>query len=92
MSNTRVELGGMSANKIRDNLKLRTRSVFPTWRSSVSPVAKLGRDGELPLASDLHAHDPEVPALDHLPRTQLELERLPSVEAVELLVVGLQPA
>ena len=66
--------------------------MVPTWRSSISPVAKLGRDDELPLAPDLHAQHPDVPALDDLPGPQLELERLPAVEAVELLVVGLQPA
>merc|ERR1719221_2142393 len=53
------------------------------WRSSISPVAKLGRDDQLPLAAHL-------PALDDLPGPQLELERLPVLEAVKLLVVGLQ--
>merc|ERR1719221_2168756 len=53
------------------------------WRSSISPVAKLGRDDQLPLAAHL-------PALDDLPGPQLELERFPVLEAVKLLVVGLQ--
>ena len=61
--------------------------MFPTWRSSISPVAKLGRDGEFPLASDLHAEDADVPALDDLPRAELELEGLPLLKTVKLLVV-----
>merc|ERR1740123_1111594 len=60
------------------------------WRSSSRAVAKLGRDDELPLAADLHPQDSEVPALDDLPGPQLELERLPVLEAVKPLVVGLQ--
>merc|ERR1719221_1553718 len=60
------------------------------WRSSSSTVAKLGRDDQLPLAAHLHAQHAHVPALDDLPGAQLELERLPVLEAVKLLVVGLQ--
>ena len=90
MSKTRVACGGMSANKIREKLKLRGPTVLPTWRSSISPVAKFGRDDQLPLAANLHAQHAHVPALDNLPGAQLELERLPVLEAVKLLVVGLQ--
>ena len=80
----------MSANKIREKLKLRGPAVLPTWRSSSSPVAKLGRDGQLPLAAHLHPQHSHVPALDDLPGPQLELEGLLSVVAAKLLVVGLQ--
>ena len=62
----------------------------PTRRSSSSPIAELGRDDELPLPPDLHPQDSNVPALDDLPGPQLELERLAVLEAVKLLVVGLQ--
>ena len=86
--------GGVGRNvckyKTREKLKILGPAVFPTWRSSSRPVAKLGRDDELPLAADLHPQDSEVPALDDLPGPQLELERLPVLEAVKLLVVGLQ--
>ena len=66
MSKTRVELGGMSANKDREKLKL-INLELPTWRSSSSTVAKLGRDDQLPLAANLHPHHSDVPALDDLP-------------------------
>ena len=62
----------------------------PTWRSPLSPVAKLGRDDQLPFAAHLHAQHAHVPALDDLAGPQLKLERLPVLEAVKLLVVGLQ--
>ena len=93
MSKTRVELGGMSANikSVKNsNFRPRRPDVSPTRRSSSSPIAELGRDDELPLPADLHPQDSNVPALDDLPGPQLELERLAVLEAVKLLVVGLQ--
>lgn len=61
-------------------------------------VAKVRRDGQLPLLADAHIHKPAVPAcrashalrdasrtLDHHPRAELELKRLVPVEgAVKL--------
>src|SRR5690606_31133106 len=55
-------------------------------------IAKLGRDGELALAADLHALHTLVPTADHLAATQCEFERLVTVLArVELGAIG-QPA
>ena len=79
----------MSANKIREKLEIRGPTVLPTVLLC-SPVAKLGRDDQLPFAAHLHAQHAHVPALDDLAGPQLKLERLPVLEAVKLLVVGLQ--
>src|SRR5258706_5577037 len=55
-------------------------------------VAELRRDGELPLAADLHALDALVPALDHVSLAEREDERIAAVLArIEFRSVG-QPA
>src|SRR5579872_5196119 len=51
-------------------------------------VAEIGRDRELADAADLHRGDAFVPALDHLPHADPELERLAAItRAVELAAV-----
>src|SRR5687767_422103 len=61
-------------------------------REAAWAVGQIRRDGELALAADLHAGDALIPALDHAPGAELELERLAAILAgIELLAVG-QPA
>lgn len=63
-------------------------------RGNIAPgaaraIAHLGRDHERALAADLHAGDTFVPAADHLPRAEIEVERLaPVAGAVELLAMA----
>ena len=55
------------------------------WHGALGAVSHLGWDGQLPLASHLHAFDSDVPALDDLSLAQLELEGLALKTSVKLL-------
>lgn len=60
------------------------------WRSAVLSVRELGRNGQAPLTANFNAEDAEVPALDHLTLTQLELERGAGETRVKLFVICLK--
>jgi len=55
-------------------------------------VAQLGRDGQLDLLADLHRGDALVPALDHLPDAEGELERAATIDGAVELGAVCQPA
>ena len=45
-------------------------------RCAAAAIAEMWGDGEAPTAADSHTHYALVPAGDHLPRSELEVERL----------------
>lgn len=57
-------------------------------RGTASAVGQVGRAGQPPLLSDLHAYNSLVPSLDHLALSELEGEWLALCVRVEDFAVG----
>ena len=55
------------------------------WRRPLLPVSQLWRDYELPLTASFHAHDPLIPALDYISRTEGEAELFSCIKSRAIL-------
>ena len=88
--NSRTNASEDLLDKLALNIKDKSRVPRNIRRGTLSTIPKLWWNSEPPLAPHLHPQHPHIPPLDNLATTQLELERLPRLQTIKLLIIRLQ--